>query len=208
MKTDFLVMTCDIVTDIPIHLVADLHRINDATMTCMLKSSRRTAEEEDTKKKGQEKAKPQRDDVGQLDVIAMAAKERRLLYMTAIADVDDFVTLPKRMLRKCFPVCPCNARRYPDVVVSTDLMDAHFYFFSHKILALLESKPELESIKGDVVPWLLRRQFATAPQTCALFFFVVYSCQGSAWTLPFDVSPTLSRPALATEPHQYHHLEK
>ena len=35
-QCDLLVLTCDLVTDLPLHLLADVHRTHDATLTMLL----------------------------------------------------------------------------------------------------------------------------------------------------------------------------
>jgi len=37
VQTDFIVLSCDLVTDVFIHYLADIHRSRDATLTMLLK---------------------------------------------------------------------------------------------------------------------------------------------------------------------------
>ena len=37
IRTDFLVVSCDLILNAPLHLFMDLHRVNDATVTMLLR---------------------------------------------------------------------------------------------------------------------------------------------------------------------------
>uniref|UniRef100_A0A7S1G7X8 Mannose-1-phosphate guanyltransferase C-terminal domain-containing protein n=1 Tax=Bicosoecida sp. CB-2014 TaxID=1486930 RepID=A0A7S1G7X8_9STRA len=41
----------------------------------------------------------------------------------------------------------------------TDILDAHCYVFNHWVLGLLDERPKITSIKFELVPYLVRRQF-------------------------------------------------
>ena len=40
-----------------------------------------------------------------------------------------------------------------------DLADIHVYIFAHWVLRLLDDKPDVTSIQGELVPYLVRSQF-------------------------------------------------
>ena len=46
------------------------------------------------------------------------------------------------------------------MTVHTDLFDSHIYLFRRHVLAVLERRKEISSIRTDLVPWLIRRQTA------------------------------------------------
>jgi hypothetical protein len=60
----------------------------------------------------------------------------------------------------------------------TRLRDTHVYLFRHWVLELLEAKPNIESIQGDLIPYLLDKQFSTRPlgESAAFFLFESYHC--------------------------------
>jgi hypothetical protein len=54
------------------------------------------------------------------------------------------------------------SRNY-SLTIHTNLVDAHFYIFSKAALAMLEARKEkIVSIKGELIPYLVRCQFRKA----------------------------------------------
>ena len=59
----------------------------------------------------------------------------------------------------------CQIRRYvlqkyPCISFRKDLLDAHLYVFAKEVLQILDEKKKLSSIKMELIPFLVRRQFA------------------------------------------------
>jgi translation initiation factor eIF-2B subunit gamma len=52
----------------------------------------------------------------------------------------------------------CCRYRYPDLTLYTNLLDAHFYVFSHWVLELLGDLQAPKSIKSGLIPKLLQLQ--------------------------------------------------
>jgi translation initiation factor eIF-2B subunit gamma len=139
IKKDFIVLAGDLITDVVVHNVADAHRINDATVTMLLKP-----QEPLDKAKGE---KPRREK-DLTDCIALAGSDDRVVLIEQAVHVNEDLYIPKTL-----------TKRRTQFTLRTDLYDAHFYIFSHWVLDLLVEKKYIASIKADLIPHLVRRQF-------------------------------------------------
>ncbi|EQC31793.1 hypothetical protein SDRG_10582 [Saprolegnia diclina VS20] len=143
IRSDFIVLAGDLITDCVLHNVADLHRINDATVTMLLKQ-----EVVEAPSKGKSsKEKPRRDEE-MIDCIGMVDAENRVVFVSHSVYENDDLEVPRALLK-----------RRPRINMHTDLYDAHVYIFSHWVLDLLAEKKHIASIKADLIPHLVRRQF-------------------------------------------------
>uniref|UniRef100_A0A8C1AM02 Translation initiation factor eIF2B subunit gamma n=1 Tax=Cyprinus carpio carpio TaxID=630221 RepID=A0A8C1AM02_CYPCA len=93
IKTDILVVSCDLITDVALHEVVDLFRAHNATLS-MLMSKVHEFTETVPGQKGKKKAGEQRDFVG-VDVTG-----KRLLFMANEADLEEGLVLRKSIMRK------------------------------------------------------------------------------------------------------------
>ena len=138
IKKDFIVLAGDLVTDVVVQNFADFHRLNDASVTMLLKK------ESTEKVKGE---KPRRDK-DMTDCIGIVPKENRVVLVSQAVHMNEDIYVYKSLLK-----------RRSNFVLHTDLYDAHFYIFSHWVLDLLLEKKYIASIKADLIPHLIRRQF-------------------------------------------------
>eukprot|EP00053_Salpingoeca_punica_P009476 m.84889 g.84889 ORF g.84889 m.84889 type:complete len:430 (+) comp15037_c0_seq1:137-1426(+) len=145
IHSDFIVVSSDLVTDLDIHLLADRHRINNASVTCLMsKAAPKTeAELQAEKKLGQ--------DPGLCDFVGLDPKTSQLVLFANQADYSDAEYLPmrRRMLRE-----------HPAIDIHTDILDAHFYIFAKWVLAFLAENKRISSIRSELIPLLVRKQFA------------------------------------------------
>ncbi|XP_049602894.1 translation initiation factor eIF2B subunit gamma isoform X2 [Syngnathus scovelli] len=114
IKTDILVLSCDVITDVALHEVVDLFRAHDATFA-MLMSKAHEFTETVPGQKGKKKAAEQRDFVG------VDQSGKRVLFMANEVDLEDGLSIRKSILNK-----------------------------------------SISSIRGELVPYLVRKQFSKA----------------------------------------------
>jgi translation initiation factor eIF-2B subunit gamma len=145
--SDVLVISCDLVTDVPLHQLADMHRTQDASLTMMLVStSNQNAEKEASSGgKGATKSK-----TGDRDLIGLD-EDSRLLFFAAEADLDESIVLRKSLLT-----------RHPCITIMTRLVDAHLYLISKWVIEYLTDNRMLNSIKGELIPHLIKKQFCSS----------------------------------------------
>ncbi|MGH0184987.1 UNVERIFIED_CONTAM: hypothetical protein FKN15_027543 [Acipenser sinensis] len=93
IKTDILVVSCDLITDVALHEVVDLFRAHDATLS-MLMSKTHEFTETVPGQKGKKKTGEQRDFVG------VDSSGKRLLFMANEADLDEELVIKKSIMRK------------------------------------------------------------------------------------------------------------
>uniref|UniRef100_M4BB89 Translation initiation factor eIF2B subunit gamma n=1 Tax=Hyaloperonospora arabidopsidis (strain Emoy2) TaxID=559515 RepID=M4BB89_HYAAE len=78
-------------------------------------------------------------------------EENRVVLVSQAVHMNEHLDVAKSLLQ-----------RRSHFVLHTDLYDGHFYIFSHWVLDLLQEKKYIASIKADLIPHLVRRQFRGA----------------------------------------------
>jgi translation initiation factor eIF-2B subunit gamma len=151
IRSDFMVVAGDVITDCVLQNVADLHRINDASVTMLLKqevvASLDSVMAPTKGGGGAKKEKPRRDEE-MIDCIGMVDAESRVVFIAQSVYENEELNVPRALLK-------CR----PRITMHTNLYDAHVYIFSHWVLDLLNKKKHIASIKADLIPHLVRRQF-------------------------------------------------
>lgn len=138
LVTDFFVVSGDLITNVFLHYLADIHRSRSATLTVLLKKSPKP---DPTEKKT-------KDDNLVKHFIGLDEDKSRLLMFRSASDVDDEFVVKKSLLR-----------HHPNLVIHTSIVDQHLYLFSHWILDLLEEKKGISSIQAELLPYLIANQF-------------------------------------------------
>lgn len=141
IKTDILVVSCDLITDVALHEVVDLFRAHNATLS-MLMSKMHEFTETVPGQKGKKKAAENRDFVG------VDATGNRLLFMANEADLDESLVIRKSIMLK-----------HPRMHIKTGLLDAHLYCFKRCVVDFLVENKSITSLRGELVPYLVRKQF-------------------------------------------------
>ncbi|KAJ8357650.1 hypothetical protein SKAU_G00204440 [Synaphobranchus kaupii] len=142
IKTDVLVVSCDLITDAALHEVVDLFRAHDATLSMLMSKSHEFTETVPGQK-GKKKAGEQRDFVG------VDGSGKRLLFMANEADLDEDLVIRKSIMRK-----------HPRMRIRTGLLDAHLYCLKKSVVHFLAENKSISSIRGELVPYLVRKQFS------------------------------------------------
>lgn len=137
--TDFLVVSCDLITNLPLTTMLNSFRLHQPSMMALLTDRQRF-----------EHAPLGQKEPEQVWFVAVDRRGQRLVYLQSEDDLaDESVDLPMAMLN-----------RLGECTVHTGLADAHVYLFSRWVVDLVGQKKELESIREDLVPLLLRCQFS------------------------------------------------
>ncbi|XP_024398106.1 uncharacterized protein [Physcomitrium patens] len=137
---DFLVVSGDLVSDVPIGAVAATHRRQGALITALLCNRALLGSSEP----GSEKIKLQ----PVSDIIGLDSTQQHLLYVAPGAEIERDLRVRRSLLRAV-----------GNMEIRTDLVDAHLYAFNRLLVqGVLESRPTIKSIKQDLVPYLVRTQ--------------------------------------------------
>ncbi|XAR60283.1 Protein-synthesizing GTPase [Bertholletia excelsa] len=141
---DILVVSGDLVSDVSPGAVAATHRRHDAVVTAMLCSAPVSGPSETGPSVGKDKTKKQ----GRYNIIGLDTTKQFLLFIAAGADVDKDIRVQKSILRAV-----------GQMEIHADLMDAHLYAFKRSVLQeILVQKENFQSLKQDVLPYLVRTQ--------------------------------------------------
>uniref|UniRef100_A0A3P8WDY9 Translation initiation factor eIF2B subunit gamma n=1 Tax=Cynoglossus semilaevis TaxID=244447 RepID=A0A3P8WDY9_CYNSE len=142
IKTDILVLSCDLITDVALHEVVDLFRAHNATLA-MLMSKTHEFTETVPGQKGKKKTAEQRDFVG------VDTSGKRLLFMANEADLEEGLSIRKSIMTK-----------HPRMHIKTGLVDAHLYCLKKAVVDFLTENKSITSIRGELIPYLVRKQFS------------------------------------------------
>ncbi|ERM99089.1 translation initiation factor eIF-2B subunit gamma [Amborella trichopoda] len=142
--SDILVVSGDLLCDVPPGAIAAAHRRQDATMTALLCVPPVSGPSESGSAGGKDKAKKP----GPQNIIGLDSSKQFLLFVASGAEVEKDVRIQRSILRAA-----------GQMEIRADLMDAHLYAFNRTVLLeVLNEKPTFQSIKLDVVPYLVRSQ--------------------------------------------------
>ncbi|XP_060075039.1 translation initiation factor eIF-2B subunit gamma-like [Ylistrum balloti] len=148
IKRDLLIISCDLITDISIHKIANIHRKYDATVTMLL--SPVPSQYRDVPTPGP-KAKKR----SERDFIGFDEQGDRVLFMASEADLDEHIKFRKSMLK-----------RHPCLNIKSGLTDCHMYLMKKWVVDFLESSKAISSIRGELIPYLVKKQFSKPKASC------------------------------------------
>mmetsp|Transcript_31957 Transcript_31957/g.38630 ORF Transcript_31957/g.38630 Transcript_31957/m.38630 type:complete len:449 (-) Transcript_31957:231-1577(-) len=138
--SDFIVMSGDLLTDVPIVDIVGFHLMKRALCTALLGKRKNMTDPETGKP-----ATP-------MDYIGLDNSKEKLIFCAPASMIKEELKVRRSVLRS-------NGM----VNIMTDLMDAHLYIFNREVLNTLEAHRNILSIKGHLLPYLARRQVASAP---------------------------------------------
>ncbi|CAO3615490.1 unnamed protein product [Cunninghamella blakesleeana] len=130
---DFIVIPCDLITDLNPRDLLDQHRVSEATMTALFY--------EPSNLEGGSK------DDELSPYVGIEPKRNALVYKANRSDDEDF-SIRMSLLTK-----------FPRVRIHTDLQDAHLYIFKRWVIDMLEEKENIASISDDLIPMLVKCQY-------------------------------------------------
>lgn len=135
IQNDVILLSCDLVSSFPLHMLTEFHVHHNATLTALL--VRPPKERDDIKKKSV---------LTERDVIGLA-EDSKMVYFAAMADLDDDLSLSRNMMKRsdyivfrdtvCMWLCTCTCR-YPHMRVCSQLTDAHLYLLKKWVIDYLK----------------------------------------------------------------------
>ncbi|XP_048579656.1 translation initiation factor eIF-2B subunit gamma isoform X2 [Nematostella vectensis] len=146
IEKDVIVISCDLITDLPLHRLADIHHTYDASVTALLAPVPETSA--DREAASNPKAKKKKQQIVQKHYIALDSKESRLLFCASEADLEETLIVRKALLK-----------RYPCINIVTRLVDTHLYIMKKWIIDYLVQNKSISTIKGELIPFLVKKQF-------------------------------------------------
>ncbi|KAK8601851.1 hypothetical protein V6N13_058472 [Hibiscus sabdariffa] len=141
---DILVVSGDLVSDVPPGAVAATHRRHDAAVTAMLCSVPVSGSLESGSSGGKDKTRKP----GRYNIIGLDPCKQFLLHIATGSEIEKDSRLQKHILHAV-----------GQMEIRSDLMDAHMYAFKRSVLQeVLDQKDTFQSLKQDIVPYLVRSQ--------------------------------------------------
>lgn len=152
---DFIVVNGDMISEVSIAELTRLYRLKNADMMVLLTpfQSVEGGDEKKPSKSGPKSAaageKKVKIDEEDQEYIGVCTNDGRLVLKSAVVEVEKNIVLDKRILNKC----------QDSLLIRNDLLDVGIYVFSHWIIHLLLDKKKISSIKIELIPYLLNKQF-------------------------------------------------
>jgi len=138
--SDILVVSGDLILDQGVREVTELHRLHRSSLTALFISNMLDPKNMVVPGPKSTKYKKEKDLVG-LD-------EKRLCLFTAEADIEEAVVVKNKVFRM-----------HPKLRIHTGLQDAHLYIMKKWVCDYICFDKTLTTIKGEVVPKLVMKQF-------------------------------------------------
>ncbi|GAB1610047.1 translation initiation factor eIF-2B subunit gamma-like isoform X1 [Argonauta hians] len=142
VKNDLLILSSDLITTLPLHYLTNHFMANDASFLMLISPL-----PEPFNQAPVPGVKVDKQNEG--DVIGLDRGLQRLVYYSNEADQGEFITFKHSFLRQC-----------PFVAMRTDMTDCHLYVMKKWIFDFLLDRPKITTLKGELVPYLVKKQFA------------------------------------------------
>jgi translation initiation factor eIF-2B subunit gamma len=138
------VVSCDTITDASLYPLINQFREKDASVVALFIPPSNNSVVQPCSKI---KSKPEKDLVG------INEKNQRLVFLASASDFEENVKLPAHLLRS-----------NREVLITTNLTDAHIYIMKKNIVDYLAkspaSKESCSTIKGELLPFIVRQQMS------------------------------------------------
>ncbi|KAI4462092.1 translation initiation factor eif-2b subunit gamma [Holotrichia oblita] len=141
LKSDVIVMSCDLITDINLNNILDLFRKHNASLCTLFFNPQ--VQEQIVVPGPKSKHKPERDLVG------IDTQTNRLVFLASASDFETDVSLPKSLLRK-----------HTYLNVYSNLIDSHLYIIKNWIVKYLKYDQNISTLKGELLPYIIKKQLA------------------------------------------------
>ncbi|KJP89904.1 hypothetical protein AK88_00360 [Plasmodium fragile] len=143
IKSDFIVVNCDIMGFVDFHSLANLFRGENAICALLLLEENQAYNE--TKKQ------KSHDDILNLENNIWVCIDKN----SKVVSIKDSLSM-KQSGR--FKISKINLTAHRNFILKTDLLDSHVYIFKNYVLDIMERKSAFTSIKYDLIPYLIKIQ--------------------------------------------------
>lgn len=149
VKTSALVVSCDFISDCHLSDLMSLHRKHNSSFTVLL-SQLPTSTVAETLVPGF-KSKQKNASSEKVSIGFDSKNDEHILFWRAQIDMDEeYLSLTKKFLD-----------RYPCTRIQSKLTDCHVYMINKYIIKYLEDKSDINSIQGDLIPQVVKKQMST-----------------------------------------------
>jgi len=146
--SDILIVSGDLILDQGVRGVTDLHHLHNSSFTALFSQTMLDPKTVTVPGPASTKYKKEKD--------LVCLDGDRLCLLTAEADVEEEISVKNKILRQ-----------HPRITVRSNLQDAHLYIVKKWVCDYICCDKTVSTIKGEVVPKLVKRQFSKCAKTVA-----------------------------------------
>ncbi|XP_017758971.1 PREDICTED: translation initiation factor eIF-2B subunit gamma isoform X2 [Eufriesea mexicana] len=148
IHTDFLVIPCDLITDVDICEILNLYRKHNASITALMLPVPKVPNDIITPGP-KNKQKPD------TDLIGINNETGRLIFFASASDFEETIKISQTLLKK-----------HPSFTIHSKLMDSHLYVINKWVLDFLVHNKNFTTLKGELLPYIVSKQFSKPPKQC------------------------------------------
>ena len=141
IRGDFVCINSDVFSKFSLGDMANFHRTRSSDLTMMLVAA---PMDEPEKKGGLKKLRVEEEDQEFVGI----CEDGRVVLKLAVTDAEEAVDISKPLLHRC-----------GTLALRTDLLDLGIYFISRWVLEFILENRHFDSLKTDVLPYFVDRQF-------------------------------------------------
>ncbi|XP_054009721.1 translation initiation factor eIF-2B subunit gamma [Hylaeus anthracinus] len=146
--TDFLVISCDLITNVDICEILNLYRKHNASITALMLPVPKLPEDFVTPGP-KNKQKPE------TDLIGIDNETGRLIFLASASDFEETINISQILLKK-----------HTSFTIHSKLMDAHLYVINKWVLDFLVHNKNFSTLKGELLPYIVSKQLSKPPKQC------------------------------------------
>lgn len=171
INTDFLIISCDLITDVDIREILNLYRKYNASITAVMLPAPKLPDDFVTPGP-KNKQKPE------TDLIGIDNETKRLIFLASASDFEETINISQKLLKK-----------HTSFTIHSKLMDAHLYVINkwvldflvhnkyvilnkkmnykswvHKVYNILFFNRNFSTLKGELLPYIVSKQLSRQPQ--------------------------------------------
>ncbi|XP_017876049.1 translation initiation factor eIF-2B subunit gamma [Ceratina calcarata] len=146
IHTDFIVISCDLITNIDIHEILNMYRKHNASITALMLPVPKVPDEFVTPGP-KNKQKPE------TDLIGISNETGRLIFLASASDFEETIKISQTLLKK-----------HPSFTIHSKLMDTHLYVINKWVLDFLVHNKNFTTLKGELLPYIVRKQLSKPPK--------------------------------------------
>ncbi|XP_076652876.1 eukaryotic translation initiation factor 2B subunit gamma [Halictus rubicundus] len=146
IHTDFLVISCDLISNVDICEVLNLYRKHNASIAALMLPVSKLPDDFVTPGP-KNKQKPE------TDLIGIDNETGRLVFLASASDFEETINISHMLLKK-----------HTSFTIHSKLLDAHLYVMSKWVLDYLVHNKSFSTLKGELLPNIVRNQLTKPPK--------------------------------------------
>ncbi|XP_076292004.1 eukaryotic translation initiation factor 2B subunit gamma isoform X2 [Lasioglossum baleicum] len=148
IHTDFLVISCDLISNVDICEVLNLYRKHNASIVALMLPVPKLPPSDDFVTPG-----PKNKQMPETDLIGIDNETGRLVFLASASDFEETINISQMLLKKCI-----------SFTIHSKLLDAHLYVMSKWVLDYLVHNKTFSALKGELLPHIVRNQLTKPPK--------------------------------------------